>query len=84
MGTVTVEVRFFARYAELLERERLTLELPIGATVDDALESVRQTLADATLLPARPLAAVNRRHVRETHVLADGDEVAVFPPLAGG
>lgn len=82
--TVSVEIRFFARYAELLQRETMTLELPVGATVHDAIRSARQTLSKGDLLPESPFAAVNRRHVQGSHVLANGDEVAVFPPLAGG
>jgi len=82
--TVSVEIRFFARYAELLQRETMILELPVGATVDDAMRAARQTLPAGELLPASPSAAVNRRHVHGSHVLANGDEVAVFPPLAGG
>jgi sulfur-carrier protein len=82
--TVSVEMRFFARYAELLQCETVTLELPTGATVHDAILSARQTLSEGGLLPESPVAAVNRRHVQGSHVLAHGDEVAVFPPLAGG
>lgn len=81
---ITVTVRTFARYAELLGCEEITLALPEGATVQDAVERVRTSVPNGVALPARPLAAVNREHVLADAPLADGDELALLPPLAGG
>lgn len=83
-GTITIECRFFARYAEALGRDALTLALPAAATVADVVRELRQALPAAAILPERPLAAVNRAHVPLTEQLANGDEVAFLPPLAGG
>ena len=82
--TLTVNCRFFARYAELLGCERLTLELPEGAKVGDVVAAVRERLEGGAALPERPLVAVNHEHVLAGHPLNDGDEVAFLPPLAGG
>jgi molybdopterin converting factor small subunit len=83
-GTITIECRFFARYAELLGRDVLPLELPQPATVADAVRELRSTLPLADVLPERPLAAVNREHAPLEGRLAHGDELAFLPPLAGG
>jgi molybdopterin converting factor small subunit len=83
-GTITVECRFFARYAEALGREVLRLELPGPATVGDAVRELRRTPPGSDVLPERPLAAVNRRHTPLTGRLAHGDELAFLPPMAGG
>jgi molybdopterin converting factor small subunit len=81
---ITVTVRAFARYADLLGCEEITLALPEGATVGDAVERVRTSLPNGGVLPERPLAAVNLEHVLADAPLADGDELALLPPLAGG
>jgi len=83
IGTLAVPVRLFARYAELLGAERVTIEVPAPATVAVLLERLRAAYP-AAALPARPLVAVNLRQVSLDAVLAPGDEVALLPPLSGG
>ncbi len=82
--TGTVRVRFFASYAELAGCETAAVEVPLPATVGDVVRRVREQLPGARVLPERPLAAVNLRQVRLDAPVADGDEVALLPPLAGG
>jgi molybdopterin synthase catalytic subunit len=81
-GTITV--RLFARYAEIVGREVVTLSLPGPATVADVVHRVRAELPGAIDLPERPLAAVNLRQVGLNEQVVEGDEVALLPPLAGG
>jgi len=82
--TVTVSVRLFARYAEVVGQDRVSVALTGGATVADLLAALRLQVPRFTALPARPLCAVNLAHVLPSHALRDGDEVAILPPLAGG
>jgi len=79
-----VRVRFFARYAELVGQDELRLSLPLPATVADVVRRMRDEIPGASAIPERPLAAVNLRHVQLDARVADGDEVALLPPLAGG
>lgn len=79
-----VRVLFFARYAELVGREEAALSIPLPATVNDVVCRVRAELPRGHELPERPLTAVNQRHVRLEAPIADGDEVALLPPVAGG
>jgi molybdopterin synthase catalytic subunit len=81
---ITVRCRFFARFAEVLGCESHELTLPAPATVGDAVAALRSTLAQGAELPPAPLAAVNCEHVSGDWLLADGDELALLPPLAGG
>ncbi|MGH9258736.1 MAG: MoaD/ThiS family protein, partial [Acidimicrobiales bacterium] len=80
----TIRIRFFARYAELVGRAEATLAVPLPATVGDVVQRVRTELPGGAELPERPLAAVNLRHVKFDAPVADGDEVALLPPVAGG
>ncbi len=79
-----IRLKLFARYAELLGASEVSLELPAGATVRDAIECIRSGHPNGRLLPERPLVAVNLNHVLPDRPLDDGDELAVMPPLAGG
>jgi len=84
-GTVgTLRVRFFARYAELVGRSEGTLTVHLPATVSDVMSRIRDEWPGTAALPAQPLAALNLRHVRLDAAVADGDELAFLPPLAGG
>lgn len=82
--TIRIRVRLFAQYGELAGTDVATVELPSDGTVADAVAAVRAQAANGSLIPQRPLAAVNLTHVLPDHRLADGDELALFPPLAGG
>jgi molybdopterin converting factor small subunit len=80
---VNVRVLLFASYAEHLGFESLRLHLAPLATVADVLDQVR-SLPGGDRLPLRPLCAVNLSHADLDTRLAEGDEVAILPPLAGG
>jgi molybdopterin synthase catalytic subunit len=58
---------------------RLTLELPDGARVRDALDELSE-LADGLPL----VMAVNREYASPDQRLGPGDELALIPPVSGG
>ncbi|MEA2458820.1 MAG: MoaE-MoaD fusion protein [Thermoleophilaceae bacterium] len=58
---------------------QLTIELPDGARVRDALDTLGDLAADLPLVMA-----VNREYAPEDHVLDPGDELALIPPVSGG
>jgi MoaE-MoaD fusion protein len=61
-----------------------SLELPAGSTVRDLLGRCR-SLVPADVIPWSAIAvAVNQEYVPAAHPLADGDEVALLPPVSGG
>lgn len=80
---MTVRVQLFATLAAYLpagsaERGGASVEVPDGATLSDLVAA----LGIPADLPR--LALVNGREAEPGHRLAPGDEVALFPPLAGG
>src|SRR5919198_4517932 len=76
---VQVTVRLFAMLRERAGAREVTLELPEGARVRDALESL------AGLAEGIPLVmAVNREYADEERQLDAGDELALIPPVSGG
>jgi molybdopterin converting factor subunit 1 len=76
---VEVTVRLFAMLRERAGAGSVTLELPEGARVRDAIDSL------AGLAEGIPLVmAVNREYASEEQVLDAGDELALIPPVSGG
>jgi len=79
-----IEVLYFAILRERLKLDHETVELPAGASVAEARAAIGARHPEiATLLP-RVQAAVNRGWVADDHRVADGDELALLPPVAGG
>jgi molybdopterin converting factor small subunit len=84
MHAIRVRCRLFARYAEVTGEEVVEVEVPAPATVADAIAALRGRLTEGHRIPERPLVARNRAHALYSDPVADGDELALLPPLAGG
>ena len=70
--------------APIPDRERETvLDLPAGASVDEALEALALPPDEEHYLTIVNGIGV-RPGERATHTLADGDSITVFPPIKGG
>jgi MoaE-MoaD fusion protein len=82
-STLTVRVLLFASYAETLGLDSIELTFESAATVRDAIRRV-QALPGGERLPPMPLCAVNLSQTSLDAPLANGDELALLPPLAGG
>jgi MoaE-MoaD fusion protein len=74
-----VTVRLFAMLRERAGAQEVTLELPDGARVRDALDSLSDLAEDIPLV-----LAVNREYADSEQVLDPGDELALIPPVSGG
>jgi molybdopterin converting factor subunit 1 len=82
---MVIHVRLFAMLRERAGRDRVELRLADGATVRDALEAVGAEHDLGDLIARLPIvAAVNREYVPEESALAEGDELALIPPVSGG
>ena len=78
-----MHVRLFASYREAAGTGRIDLDLPAAATVRDAVDVVARRHSLATSGRAVVIAK-NREYVTGDEPLADGDEVALIPPVSGG
>ena len=79
-----VRVRLFAIQRELAGAKEIPLDLPPGATIEDAWTAV--VARHPVLAPGRPSLrfARNGDYADAEEPLADGDEVAFIPPVSGG
>ena len=82
--TITIRVRAFALLREALGAAELAVTLPAGADVAALLVRLDGDYPDAKLPGRRFTTAVNRSYAPPETVLADGDEVALIPPVSGG
>jgi molybdopterin synthase catalytic subunit len=78
-----VQVRLFASYREAAGVGRIELELPPGSKVKDAIAAV---VKQHPLIAEGRQVVIARNHdyVTPDEPLADGDEVALIPPVSGG
>jgi len=77
---MTVKVKFFASMRETLNQS----ELDIDSTAATTVAEVWQIAAGDLPMPENTVCAVNQTHAGLAHPVADGDEVAFFPPVTGG
>jgi molybdopterin synthase catalytic subunit/molybdopterin converting factor small subunit len=79
-----VTVRLFASLREHAGAGTLALQLGDGATVADAIAQLRSGALAGLPENAPFVAAVAREYVERDHPLAEGDELALVPPVSGG
>lgn len=79
-----VKVRLFASLREAVGRDHLDLDLPEGATAEDAWKRVVSECPAVATRRQSLSAAVNRRYSSFDAPLAAGDEVVFVPPVSGG
>jgi MoaE-MoaD fusion protein len=76
---VEVTVKLFAVLRERAGASEVTLDLPEGARVRDAIDSLAEVAAGIPVVMA-----VNREYADADLVLAADDELALVPPISGG
>ncbi|HKN20893.1 MAG TPA: molybdenum cofactor biosynthesis protein MoaE [Terracidiphilus sp.] len=81
-----VQVIPFGVLKDWLGSQAATVELPDGATVGVLLERLRATLPPgaAAQVLGSIAASVNAEYAQAAHILHDGDEVGLLPPVSGG
>ena len=79
-----VRIRLFAVQRELAGTRDVQVEVPDGATVEDAWAAL--VVLHPVLAPGRPSVrfARNGVYAEAADALSDGDEVAMIPPVSGG
>ncbi|GAC1587456.1 MAG: hypothetical protein NVS3B28_11980 [Candidatus Velthaea sp.] len=83
-ATVRVRVLAFARLRDLFGFGEREFELSAGTTLDALWAQLAQGDADAANLHASTRFARNGALANGTDVIAEGDEIALMPPVGGG
>lgn len=81
---IKIRVRLFAIQRELAGARTVELELPAGASIEDAWTAL--VARHPSLAPGRAYVrfARNADYADGATVLEDGDELAIIPPVSGG
>ena len=79
-----ITLLYFAQLREKVSTSEERLELPLGSTVSDLRRRLRELhpqIAGAVPVVA---VAVNLEYADDERKLAEGDSVALIPPVSGG
>lgn len=81
-----INVLFFAQLRELLNSQGINLSIETPCTVSAVKAALLQHNPNwqSHLSQDTILCAVNQTMVADQHIVQDGDEVALFPPVTGG
>jgi len=77
---MSISVKFFASLREAVPGAAPRIDHRDGDTVS----AVWQRATDGAAMPDHVLCSVNLEHRQPHESVADGDEVAFFPPVTGG
>jgi molybdopterin converting factor subunit 1 len=84
VSEIAVKVRLFATLRQQAGWKEREFAVPSGSTLGDTIKRVEALTPTLTLTGRTIYAAVNQSYAKMEHVLDDGDEVAIFPPVSGG
>ena len=79
-----VRVLLFGVLKDIFPEAISSLQLPDGATVSTLLDHFRALVPAQQALLGSLAVAVNQQYAVPQQILADGDEVALLPPVSGG
>lgn len=77
---MSIAVKFFASLREQVGKADASVECQTMISV----EEVWELATGGQPMPANTLMAINMDYVDAKHPVAEGDEVAFFPPVTGG
>ncbi len=80
---ITITVHCFSHVRHVLGTATVELRLPTGSDTSAVEREIRE-MGGASLAGLPMRIALNKAFVNEPQPLADGDEVALIPPVQGG
>ena len=83
-GFIKVQIRFFAICREKVGKGSIFLNLEPGSSVQDLTKIIVEQFPELKDILSRSKVSVNLKFVQTSHILRDGDEVALIPPVSGG
>jgi molybdopterin converting factor small subunit len=79
-----VSVHFYSYFRDLTGCAETIETLPEGSTLNDLYQRLIARFPKLAAMEKSTLIAVGVEYQERTHVLKDGDEVSLFPPVQGG
>jgi molybdopterin converting factor subunit 1 len=79
-----IRLLFFATLRDRAGTRAAEIDVPVGTTVSELKDRIGQDYPNLKPYIETALIAVNREYAQADVVLAEGAEVALFPPVSGG
>jgi molybdopterin synthase catalytic subunit len=79
-----VRLLFFASIKDIVGARQIDVEIPNGSTVGQLLGLLEEKYPRIAGYRSILLTSVNEEYAKPDTTIADGDEVAIFPPVSGG
>ena len=79
-----IKVLFFASYREKSGVRTDAFKISDGSNLKILIDQIIQKFPTLHSDPSKIVAAINEEFCDQTHVLSDGDIVALIPPVSGG
>jgi MoaE-MoaD fusion protein len=79
-----IEVQFYAQLRDLAGVSKLNVDLGEGATVADLMKKIYALKPAMHALDQSILVGAGVDFVERDHVLRDGEQIAIMPPVQGG
>ncbi len=79
-----VSVHFYSYFKELTGNSQISETLAEGSTLAELLKALFHRYPKLSVMEKAMLVAVGVDYQPRNHVLRDGDEVSLFPPVQGG
>lgn len=77
-------ILLFAHAADAVGSHELSLELPAGATVADAMNAICTLHPKLSAMRTSLAVAVNEKYARMDDIIPAGATIAIIPPVSGG
>jgi MoaD family protein len=79
-----VSVQFFSRLKDAAGKEHVDLEVKEGATVSDLLTALFSAFPELEDWEKSILVGAGVEFVDRNHVLKEGEDISIMPPVQGG
>ena len=83
-SSIEMTVRLFAGVRDRAGTRSLTVSVPSGGTVDDALSAAAAAVPGELRVTSSVMLALNGEYVEGAELVSEGDELALIPPVSGG
>lgn len=81
---MSVKILFFATIRDRAGTKSLEIEISEGTTVQGLKDQIARDYPNLKQSMQAVLISINREYAFDEAVVADGSEIAMFPPVSGG
>lgn len=81
---MTIRVLLFAQLADVVGSREISIDVPEGSTVADALAAIDKAYPAVVAFKDRVAVAVAEAYAPSDQVIEPGQTLALIPPVSGG